>query len=153
MSKDRDLKTLLEFDKTATEHVSTYITRFLGSMPFLVSYLLILAGWLCWNSGMFPAKPFDKYPFPLLEMCVSVFAVVLSVSVLINQNRQRRVDKIMQQIEFEINVRAEAEVTKMLQMLQEIQNKMGIETKDSELEQMKQNVDLGELKKKLDKEQ
>lgn len=86
-------------------------------------------------------------------MCVSVFAVVLSVSVLINQNRQRRVDKIMQQIEFEINVRAEAEVTKILQMLQEIQNKMGIETKDSELEQMKQNVDLGELKKKLDKEQ
>lgn len=58
MSKDRDLKTLLEFDKTATEHVSTYITRFLGSMPFLVSYLLILAGWLCWNSGVFPAKPF-----------------------------------------------------------------------------------------------
>jgi uncharacterized membrane protein len=150
MNKDRDLKSMLEFDKTATDHISTYIARTLGSMPFLIGYLALLAGWLCWNTGAFHLKPFDPYPFPLLEMCVSVFAVVLSVSVLINQNRQRRIDKIMQQVEFEINVRAEEEVTKILQMLHEIQQKMGIATHDSELEEMKRPIDLDQIQKTLD---
>jgi uncharacterized membrane protein len=153
MDQDRDLKSLLEFDKTATDHFATRIARALGSIPFLIAYVVILVCWLCWNTGAFHLMPFDPYPFPLLEMCVSVFAVILSVSVLINQNRQRRVDKIMQQVEFEINVRAEEEVTKILQMLHEIQHKLGIETEDSELEKMKRPIDLDQIQKKLDSAQ
>ena len=83
-------------------------------------------------------------------MGVSIFAIILSVSVLISQNRQGKLDKLRQQVEFEVNVRAETEITKILQMLHEMQKKMGIDSHDSELEQMKENIDLQQIHRQMD---
>ena len=52
--------------------------------------------------------------------------------------------------EFEVNVRAETEITKMLEMLHDIQRKLGIYKNDPELEKMKETIDLDELHKKID---
>ena len=73
------------------------------------------------------AETFRPYPFPILELAVSLFAIVLSVSVLINQNRQGRIDKISHRVEFEVNVRAENEVTKILNMLHEMHQHLGLQ--------------------------
>lgn len=82
------------------------------------------------------------------------FAIILSISVLINQNRQGRIEKIRQQVEFEVNVRAESEITKMLQMLDEVHIKLGINTsEDQDLEKMKQQTDLSEIHQTIDEKQ
>jgi len=147
-----ELKSLLSFEKTWTDHVAVFIGEVFGSMAFLLSCLLIFALWICWNINLLPGlKPFDPFPFPILEMSVSLFAIVLSVSVLINQNRQGRIDKISQQVEFEVNVRAESEVTKMLNMLHELHQHLGLHSKeDRELEEMKEPTDIGEIHQSID---
>ena len=132
--------------KHRSDKVSQVITNTFGSVTFLFSCVLLIGLWICWNLNFFPGlKPFDHYPFPALEMGVSIFAIILSISVLISQKRQTRLEKVHQQVEFEINVRAEEEITKMLDMLHDIQKKLGIANKDAELELMKRKTDIEQL--------
>ena len=149
------LKSSLNFTKTKTDKLAVFIANFLGSMPFLLICILLFAVWICWNLRVIPgARPFDPFPFPTLEMAVSIFAIILSISVLINQNRQGRIEKIRQQVEFEINVRAESEITKVLQMLHEIHIKLGLNSKeDQELQQMKQQTNIDEIQQSVDNKQ
>ncbi len=155
VNRNSRLKSSLDFTKTKTDHIAVFIIQVLGNMKFLVGCIIFFIIWISWNLNFLrPLKPFDPFPFPELEMVVSLFAIVLSVSVLINQNRQGRIEKIKQQIEFEVNVRAEEEITKILNMVHEIHMKMGLENKhDHELEIMKERTDLKQIHQTLsDKE-
>jgi uncharacterized membrane protein len=143
---NQEIKSSLEINKSLSDRVALFITDAFGSIKFLCICLLVFLIWITWNLGLLPPlKPFDPYPFATLDMIVSLFAIFLSVSVLISQNRQGRLDKIRQQVEFEVNVRAENEITKVLNMLHEIQKKIGINKNDTELEIMKENIDLQQL--------
>jgi uncharacterized membrane protein len=147
----QEIKSRLEVNMTLSDRVALFITDMFGSIKFLCLCLLFFIIWIAWNLNFLPGlKPFDSYPFPALEMIVSLFAVILSVSVLISQNRQGKIEKLRQQVEFEVNVRAENEITKVLQMLHVMQKKMGIEGNDSELETMKENINLQDLHQKID---
>ncbi|MFI5162255.1 MAG: DUF1003 domain-containing protein [Sphingobacteriales bacterium] len=151
-TEEKQLKSELDIERKALDHISSGITGALGSMWFLVAYIVAFTVWICWNVGLLRGlKPFDPFPFPILEMVVSLFAIILSLTVLINQNRQGRIEKIRQQVEFEVNVRAENEITKVLTMLHEIQQKMGLANKvDPELEDMKEPIDIKQLHQTLD---
>jgi len=147
--RDKELKSSLEFTKTKTDYFAVFTTDILGSITFLICCIAFFIIWICWNTNIFHTlKPFDPFPFPILEMVVSIFAIILSVSVLINQSHQSRMDKIRQQVEFEINVRAEDEITKVLIMLHDIHHKLGLTTvTDQELEEMKKNTDVKQIHK------
>ncbi|WP_158795491.1 DUF1003 domain-containing protein [Pedobacter sp. L105] len=149
---DPKLKSSLDFTKTVKDHVSLFIIKILGSMVFLLVCLIVFSVWITWNLNLIPhLKPFDPFPFPILEMAVSLFAIVLSVSVLINQNRQGKIETIRQRVDFEVNVRAEQEITKMLTMIHEIHQHMGLESKlDRQLEEMKAETDIKEIHKAVD---
>ena len=141
------LHSSLELNRSKMDKLAILITRLLGSMLFLVICLIIFSLWICWNLNFFVGlKPFDPFPFPILEMSVSLFAIILSISVLINQNRQGRLDKLRQQVEFEVNVRAESEITKVLNMLHEIHQHLGLKSiEDVELEEMKEQTDIQQI--------
>ena len=155
-SKDKnpanEIKSILEFNETWIDKVATTITNTFGSMRFLGLCLVVFLLWIAWNLNVLPVlKPFDPYPFQMLTMIVSIFAIILSISVLISQNREGKRDMIRQQVEFEVNIRAESEITKMLIMLHEIHKKLGItNTVDTELEKMKAETDIHEIHHKLD---
>ncbi len=145
-----ELKSSLEFNKTGADKFGRLMTNSLGSIPFLLCCILFFALWMGWN--LLSGQRFDAAPFPILEMVVSVFAIILSVTVLINQNRQGQMDKIRQQVEFEVNVRAEEEITKVLNMLHDIQIQLGMDSApDRELEQMKESTDVKEIHQKVNK--
>jgi uncharacterized membrane protein len=148
---EQAIQSSLEFDKTWTDRIAQFITDNFGSIKFLCLCLILFMVWILWNMNLLPiVKPFDPYPFVTLNMSVSLFSIILSVSVLISQNMEGRREKIRGHVEFEVNVRAENEITKMLTMLHEIQKKMGINNNDSELEIMKENIDLQQLHQQLD---
>ncbi|WP_428331169.1 DUF1003 domain-containing protein [Mucilaginibacter sp.] len=153
--KNKEIKSALDINKTLIDHLAIGITEFLGSMKFLIACILLFTVWICWNLNFLNGlKPFDPFPFPVLEMVVSLFAVVLSVSVLINQNRQGKIEKVRQRVEFEVNVRAENEITKVLQMLHDIQQEMGMNHKhDHELEAMKEQIDIKQLHQTFDEQE
>lgn len=118
-----------------------FITNTFGSMVFLLVFLFFITGWIAWNQGWMGLKPFDKFPFDELELFLSVFAIFLSIMVLISQKRQARLEKINEQVEFEVNLKSEKEITKVLEMLQRIQHKLGIDQKDPQLDKMMEDLD------------
>lgn len=149
----KELHSALDIPKTRTDTISVAGIRVLGSVQFLVGSAIFFMVWICWNLQLLGLKPFDPFPCPILELIVSIFAITLSVSVLINQNRQGRADKIRQQVDFEVNVRAEAEITKVLNMLHAIEQKLGIDTRgDTQLEEMKETTNVKQIHKNIDEE-
>lgn len=150
-TKHKPLKSLLEFNKSWGERIAVLLANTFGSIKFLCLSLSLFFVWIAWNMNLLPKlKVFDPYPFTLLTMAVSLFSTILSIAVLINQKREGKMNSIRQQIEFEVNVHAEHEITKVLEMLHGIQKKMGMDdTIDSELEEMKESLDIQQLHEKL----
>jgi len=79
--------------------------------------------------------------------------MLLAIVVLINQNQQGRMADVRQRIEFEVNVRAENEITKILIMLDELHARFGISKvkTDEELEKMKEKIDITEIKEQVER--
>lgn len=143
---NRKQQVKLQTQADRPDRIALAVSDVLGSLWFLATFLSFITGYILWNSGVFPGtRRFDHAPFDVLDTILSIFAIVLSISVLISQKRQRHIEKIREEVEFEINVRAENEITKILEMLHEIQQKMGIDKSDSDLEEMKKVLDIDQL--------
>jgi uncharacterized membrane protein len=127
--------------RTSEERLADTITDFSGRMYFVYFHIVWFGVWILINLGYFGITPFDPYPFGLLTMIVSLEAIFLSTFVLISQNRlsaeaDRRAD-----LDLQIGLLAEHELTRVLKMLDQIQDKMGIENdSDRELRDLEKNV-------------
>ena len=105
------------------------IAAFAGSVAFVALHLLWFGAWAAVNLGWIPLgmRPFDPYPFQLLLMIVSFEAVLLSTFVLIKQNRMSARSDRRNHLDLQINLLAEKEVTKVIQMLERISARLDIE--------------------------
>ena len=107
----RNVNEEMEEHSTPLQRIADWIAWFSGSMPFL----MINAGWfIVWitlNTAHTAVPQFDPYPFGLLTMIVSLEAIFLSCFVLVSQNRQAEKDRVRSDIEYEVNIKAELEVT------------------------------------------
>lgn len=114
----RNVNEEVEDKRTVVEKAADWIAEFSGSIPFLFIHVVIFAVWIIWNlepikdSGINPfgLKVFDQFPYGLLTMCVSLEAIILSVFVLLSQNRQVAKDRIRADVEYDVNLKAELEV-------------------------------------------
>ena len=129
------------------DRIADWMTTSFGTMWFLIVNIAFFAVWMVLNSGKVSGfVPFDPYPFELLTMIVSLEAIILSVIVLISQNRAARLADLREEIDFEINVRAEDEITRMLNMLDEIHDHLGLGgSDDEELARMKQKTNIKKI--------
>lgn len=138
--------------KAATSTADTIadaLTRLFGTVGFLVLNAALFSVWVLLNLGFLPYEPFDPYPFGLLTMIVSLEAIFLSVIVLITQNRQSKIADLRQKMDFEIDVRAESEITKILQLLNELHRSAGLGKDDEELQEMIQKTDIGKIEEEV----
>lgn len=141
-------------ERSWPELVADKINSVFGSISFAFLHVVWFTSWLTINSGYLPGvEPFDPYPFGLLTMIVSLEAIFLSIFVLISQNRESRVSDIRAEADFQINAQTEHEVTKLLHMVSQIHQHLGITHKpDKELENMKKELDESELEEQIKKE-
>jgi uncharacterized membrane protein len=72
---EKEIKSALEFNKTRIDHFAIFMTNGLGSIYFLLSCVIFFSIWIGWN--MLNPKSFDPSPFSILEMLVSLFAIIL----------------------------------------------------------------------------
>lgn len=95
---------------TALERITDAIAAFSGSLAFLALHGIWFLVWIGLNTipGL---AAFDPFPFGLLTMCVSLEAIFLSVIVLLSQNRQSVKDRIRADVDYEVNLKAELEVS------------------------------------------
>jgi len=97
--------------RSAIQKAADWIAAASGSIPFLMLHCLGFAGWIAVNLGLIPGvEIFDPYPFGLLTMAVSLEAIILSVFVLLSQNRQVAKDRVRSDVEYDVNLKAEMEI-------------------------------------------
>jgi uncharacterized membrane protein len=121
-------------ERSLQDRIADTFTSFSGRMVFVYVHVVWFSVWILLNTGRVGVHPFDPFPYGLLTMIVSLEAIFLSTFVLISQNRlsaeaERRAD-----LDLHIGMLTEHELTRVLQMLDAIQEKMGIENhEESEL--------------------
>ena len=116
------------------DRLADAMTSFSGSMLFVYLHIFWFGAWLLVNTGRVGIPPFDPFPYGLLTMIVSLEAIFLSTFVLISQNRFSDEADRRSELDLQIGLLAEHELTRVLQMLDAIQDKLGIENDaDSEL--------------------
>jgi uncharacterized membrane protein len=121
-------------ERHVQDRLADAITSFSGSMLFVYLHILWFGAWLLVNTGYMGIKPFDPFPYGLLTMIVSLEAIFLATFVLISQNRFSDAADRRAELDLQIGLLAEHEITRVLQMLDAIQDKLGIENDvDSEL--------------------
>jgi uncharacterized membrane protein len=97
--------------RSAIQKAADWIAAASGSIPFLLLHCVGFAGWIAVNLGLIPGvEIFDPYPFGLLTMAVSLEAIILSVFVLLSQNRQVAKDRVRSDVEYDVNLKAEMEI-------------------------------------------
>lgn len=150
----RSFKAKADAKRTFAEKFADKLTAKFGSMAFLGLNSAVFAVWILVNSGKVPGvKIFDPFPFSLLTTAVSLEAIILAIFVLISQNRAAKTEDLREEVELEINIVAEKEVTKLMKMVALLLEKQGVDmSKDEELQKMLKTISAEQLEKRLEKE-
>src|SRR5436190_16695636 len=93
------------------------------------------------NSKLTLISKIDPYPFTFLTFIVSLEAIFLSTFILISQNHETRLTERRNHLDLQINMLAEQENTKILELLQLIADRMGIRVDDPETEALAEPVE------------
>jgi uncharacterized membrane protein len=130
-----------EAKASAEERVARTITRFSGSMRFVYLHVALYGGWIIANLGVIPRiVPWDP-TFVVLAMIASVEAIFLSTFILITQNRMAAAADRRAELDVQISLLAEAEITKLVELVSEIAERMQVPaSRQPEVEEMKQLV-------------
>lgn len=123
------------------EKLARAITRFAGSMRFVYVHGLIYGAWIVANLGWIPhVAPWDP-SFVVLAMIASVEAIFLSTFILITQNRMAAAADRRAELDLQVSLLAEAEITKLVELVSMIAEHMNVSPAEQhELEEMKQRV-------------
>jgi CRP/FNR family cyclic AMP-dependent transcriptional regulator len=103
------------------QRVADGIAAFSGSIPFLLINLIVFMFWIVVNTVGPGRLQFDAFPFQFLTMAVSLEAIFLSIFVLVSQNRQATKDRINADLDYEVNVKAEMELSVMTSQMREME--------------------------------
>ncbi len=144
----RNIHAIVEARERATatrprsQRFADRITAFTGSMGSVVLHGVLFGGWLVLNSGVVPGvTPWDPFPFVMLAMWASVEAIFLTTFVLISQNRMQHLADQRADLNLQIDLLAEHEVTRLLEMVDEVAKRIGVQRPEHrELEMLKEDV-------------
>jgi uncharacterized membrane protein len=126
---------------TLQERVAEKITRFTGSMLFVYIHLAFFGFWIVANLGWIPGVPPWDESFVVLAMWASVEAIFLSTFVLISQNRMQAAADKRADLDLQISLLAEHEITKLAKLVAAVAERMGVRVEgDEELAEIQQNV-------------
>jgi uncharacterized membrane protein len=123
------------------DRIAARVTDFTGSLSFVYLHLALFGFWILANLGWIPAVPQWDESFVVLAMIASVEAIFLSTFVLITQNRMAAAAEKRAELDLQISLLAEHEVTKLVAMVEAITQHLGIRHEAiGEVEELKQNV-------------
>lgn len=123
------------------DRVANAVTGFTGSMTFVYVHVVIVSAWVAVNLGLVPgAPPFDR-TFVILATAASVEAIFLSTFVLISQNRAARAADRRAELDLQINLLTEHEVTRLITLTAAIAERLGVpDARDPEVRELEHDV-------------
>jgi uncharacterized membrane protein len=141
IAKMTEMRRVAQEQRDRQTRIADAITGFTGSMRSVWFHLLLFGGWIVINTGLVPGvRPFDRFPFVMLAMFASVEAIFLSTFVLISQNRAAALTSRRDELDVQVNLIAEHEITRAIQMLDAIMTHFDIRARPGDLEALKQDV-------------
>ncbi|MBI5619790.1 DUF1003 domain-containing protein [Candidatus Gottesmanbacteria bacterium] len=133
--------------------VADWATSYFGTIEFFAINASVFAFWIVLNTGVIPGiRPFDPFPFILLTMTVSLEAIFLTIIVLMSQNRQAYIATLRDELELQVNLITERELTKALQLLANLHRFHNIPLDDPELDAMVKATNVSYIERKLEEE-
>lgn len=107
----------LQSGLTAGQRMADRLTNFTGSWRFIISFGVILLLWILLNSAVLIIRPFDPYPFILLNLVLSCLAAIQAPVIMMSQVRQENRDRLYSRHDYQVNLKAELEVRHLHQKL------------------------------------
>jgi len=128
--------------RTVSDRIADGVTRFAGSMWCVYVHAVLFGGWIIANVGGMPGvKPWDPFPFVMLAMFASVEAIFLSTFILISQNRMTRMADRRAELDLQISLLTEHELTRAIAMLDQVARRLGAPLPpEHELEEIEKDV-------------
>lgn len=143
---DRNIEALLERrraqakERSTQERVAGAITGFTGSMTFVYIHLVVFGTWILWNVGVLGLPPFDE-SLVVLAMVASVEAIFLSTFVLISQNRMTAQADERAELDLQVGLLTEHEVTRLVTMVAAIARALDLEeAHDPEIPELEEDI-------------
>lgn len=128
---------------TVGERVADKVALFGGSWKFIIIFAFILIVWIFTNVFLLVKKPFDPYPFILLNLLLSCIAAIQAPVIMMSQNRQEAKDRQRAQNDYQINLKAEIEIRQLHEKVDHIlinQSKRLFEIQQIQIEIMEQMI-------------
>jgi uncharacterized membrane protein len=141
-----EMRNAEERRKSLQEKAADLLTKFSGSMLFVYVHAIWFGFWIALNMSLLGNKPFDPFPFSLLTLVVSLEAIFLSTFVLISQNHAGRVADKRAELDLQINLLSEHEITRLLTLMDAVADHLGLDvTEKPEVEELKKDVGAEEV--------
>ncbi len=111
-----------EFDERATfgQRLADGLADKAGSWGFIIGFSIILVAWIALNSIALWAKPFDPFPFILLNLVLSCLAAIQAPVIMMSQNRQEARDRLRAEHDYQVNLKAELEIKQLNEKIDHI---------------------------------
>ena len=137
--------------RTLGERLGDAVAGAAGRLWFILLHAAVIGFWMAANSGgILGLGVFDPFPYPVLALVLSIEATFLSLFILMSQNRAGRQAESRAHLDLQINLLAEQEATKMLQMLQALCRKHGLpEALDAEANELARPTEPQDLLEEL----
>ena len=100
------------------------IATFGGSWTFIITFFVLLIIWMGVNSWVLLKRPFDPYPFILLNLVLSCLAALQAPIILMSQNRESQKDRIRAQYDYAVNRKAKKEIGEIQTQLNRIEKRL-----------------------------
>ncbi len=101
-----------DFDRKLSlgERLADKMADHLGSWRFISIFAGVLFIWIAINAFVLFQKPFDPYPFILLNLILSCLAAIQAPIIMMSQNRQEAKDRLRSESDYRVNLKAELEI-------------------------------------------
>lgn len=119
----RNPNEVIEEQATWGERVADAVASFGGSWTFIITFVAIIVGYSL-LSIVLGQKSWDPYPFILLNLFLSMLAAIQAPVIMMSQNRQDTKDRLRDELDFDVNRRAEAEIKNLAAKLNLLDDKM-----------------------------
>jgi uncharacterized membrane protein len=140
-----DIEPEMESELTLGQHMADKIASFGGSWVFIIFFFSFLIVWMLINIFVLAQKPFDPYPFILLNLILSCLAAIQAPIIMMSQNRKEEKDRARSENDYKINLKAELEIRLLHEKLDHLmlhQNKRLLEIQELQLDYLEQIVNV-----------
>jgi uncharacterized membrane protein len=105
----------VEFERKLTlgERMADNLATYAGSWRFIMIFFALLMIWVAVNTVALIQKPFDPYPFILLNLILSCIAAIQAPVIMMSQNRQEAKDRLRSEYDYRVNLKAELEIRQL----------------------------------------